>query len=108
MPAPPSLHGRLIEHLNAEIVLGSITTLDDAIRWLRVGHTATAIRAGGPLSLELIRPRQHVPRVRHLPQSSFLYVRMCANPAHYNVRMPAALVDYAAKARIVDDHLRCT
>lgn len=30
------LHKRLIEHLNAEIVLGTVNSIDSAITWLKV------------------------------------------------------------------------
>ncbi|KAI8922392.1 Sec63 Brl domain-containing protein [Powellomyces hirtus] len=48
-----SLHENLIEHLNSEVVLGSINSFESASEWL---------------------------------QSSFLYVRMRKNPAHYKLK----------------------
>ena len=36
MPYLHRLHTRLIEHLNAEIVLGSVASVDDTVKWLRV------------------------------------------------------------------------
>lgn len=48
-----SLHLNLIEHLNAEVVLGTIKSVKDAMNWLR---------------------------------STFLYVRIKKNPAHYKLK----------------------
>ncbi|TPX65577.1 hypothetical protein SpCBS45565_g05095 [Spizellomyces sp. 'palustris'] len=53
-----SLHENLIEHLNSEVVLGAIKSVDLAIEWL---------------------------------QSSFLYVRMRNNPAHYKLKNCSAV-----------------
>eukprot|EP00842_Homolaphlyctis_polyrhiza_P005369 jgi/Hompol1/5833/HPOL_004758-RA len=39
-----TLHHHLIEHLNAEVVLGSITSLDDALQWLKTTFLYLRIR----------------------------------------------------------------
>ncbi|TPX35525.1 hypothetical protein SmJEL517_g02136 [Synchytrium microbalum] len=54
-----SLHENLIEHLNAEIVLGTVTNVGLAIEWLK---------------------------------SSFLYVRIKKNPAHYKLKNTTTVI----------------
>lgn len=108
--APARLHKRLIEHLNAEIGLGSIKSMSDAVAWLRVP------------SREHHRCRHHR-FVQFSPspkgstdawgplQSTFMYVRMCANPTNYGVRVNKAIGPNSSRqdlqdcARQVDAHL---